>query len=339
MPYWDKSLTETHPWEVDIDDPIYRSRLLAEIDFYVKKADIVVCQMVHTDSALELLKGIKVMYPHIPLVSEIDDNILSTPTYNPADSVYQPGSHFRRIAVEQFTLSDAMVVSTENLKEVYGEFNQNIYVIPNSLDFRIWDNLKHRRNTDFVRIGWAGGASHDEDLKIIEPVIHRILAENSAVKFCFVHGIPQFLRNIDRVECVSQFTRIDRYPQFLASRAIDINLAPLVDNAFNRGKSNLRWLEFAGMKVPTIASDVGHFRETITPLEDGMLCDTEDEWFDSLSWLIKDEQSRRKMGKNANALARRKFNVESNCFEYARVLAEIKGRGQVIKVPEIMEAA
>lgn len=333
QPWWDKGLTESHPWEVDIDDPSYKHRIKAELDDHSKKASVIVSQMAHTPSALYELVRMKVERG-IPLVTEIDDNIINTAHYNPAHAVYGQGSIFRKLAIDQFRMSDAMIVSTPYLAEVYSEFCENIYVLPNSLDFRIWDNVRHKRNKDCIKIGWAGGASHDEDLRIIEPVVHEILAKHPTVKFCFVHGIPEFLRGIPRVETVHEFTRIDRYPQFLASRGIDINLAPLVDNAFNRGKSNLRWLEFAGLKVPTVASKVGHFAETLKQAEDALLCESKQDWLDSLSWLISDENARKKLGKNANQRARRDFNVDRNIQDYKEALEEISARGQVVKMPK-----
>lgn len=337
IPWWDKSLTETHPWEVDIDDPQHKYRILNELNDHVKKADIIVAQMVHTRAALIVLEGIREMYG-IPVVAEIDDNMLSTPSYNPADMVYQPGSSFRALAIEQFKMSDAMIVSTPYLQEVYGDLNSDIQVVPNSLDMRVWDNLKHRRNTDFIRIGWAGGYSHEEDLRIIEPVVRKILEKHQTVRFCFVHGIPPFLKNIDRVETVSQFIRIDRYPQFLASKSFDIGVAPLVDNSFNRAKSNLRWLEYAGLKVPCVASSVGHFKETVNHGEDGLLCDSENDWLDSLDWLIHDENARRKIGKNANARARRDFNLDLNVAKYRDILQNIVNRHAEKKADVAQEA-
>jgi glycosyltransferase involved in cell wall biosynthesis len=335
LPFWDKALTDVHPWQMDLNDPVYRHRILGELDSHVKKADVVVAQMVHTPPAIELLKGIKEMYPHIPLVSESDDNILSTPTYNPADTVYRPGSMFRAIAVEQFKMSDAMIVSTPYLKEVYGDMCGNVQVMQNSLDFRLWDNLKHKRNKELVRIGWAGGSSHSEDLRIVEPIVRKILEQHKNVRFCFVHGIPDFLRGIDRVEEVHQFTRIDKYPQFLASRAFDIGIAPLVDNAFNRGKSNLRWLEYAGLSVPCVASNVGHFAETIRNGTDGFLCSTEQEWISTLNDLIANRNLRKAVGKAANKRARRDFNVESNISRYEEILRAIVDKGQVVKLPSL----
>ena len=329
-PWYDKSRAENHPWEMDIADENYKKRLLDELWDHAQKADVVVFQMVHTRPALDLFLAMRQALPNIPVITESDDNILSTPDYNPASIAYSaPGSYCRDVAVAQFRASDAMIVSTPQLKEAYSEFCDNIQIVENCLDFRVWDNVKQRRNTELVRIGWAGGASHDEDLRIIEPVVRKTLEKHPTAHFSIVHGIPPFLRDIERVECVAKFARIDRYPQFLASRNFDIGLAPLVDNNFNRAKSNLRWLEYAGLKVPCVASKVGHFEQTIRHEVDGLLCHSEQDWLDSISFLIHDENARRKMGKAANARARKDFNVDSKTLQYCKILEEIAQRGQV----------
>ena len=41
---------------------------------------------------------------------------------------------------------------------------------------------------------------------------------------------------------------------------VDINLAPLVDSIFNRAKSEIKWIEAALVKVPTVASKIGAFQ-------------------------------------------------------------------------------
>lgn len=334
MLWWDKAATETHPWEGLLEDSMRKHRILAELDEKCGQADVIVMQMLHFKAGLDLFCAIKDRFPDTPIIVEQDDQMLETASYNPASESYRPGSYFSDIAIKQMQYADAMVVSTNYLKDVYSQYCDNIFVAPNSLDFRIWDNLKHRKNKDIIRIGWAGGASHDEDLRIIEPVVHKILEKHPTVRFNFVHGIPEFFKGIDRVETFQQWTRIDRYPQMLASRSFDIMLAPLRDNAFNRGKSNLRWLESAGLKAPCVASSVMPFAETITQAQDGLLCKSEQDWIDSLSWLISDEVSRRKIGKNANATARRRFNVDTNVFKYSEELKKIAARGQVVKVPQ-----
>lgn len=326
---------ETASWEVDIMDPAHYTRIMNEMNAKVRMADVVIMGMVHTPAALNAFLAIKAAYPHIPVVAEIDDNILSTAEYNPAAPFYDPGSKFRTVAVEQFRAADAMIVSTANLAEVYGELNPNCHVVHNSLDFKVWNKIKRTTKPGIVRIGWAGGASHTEDLRIIEPVVKMILNKHPNVRFTFVHGIPDFLKGIRGVECVSKFTRIDKYPKFLANRGFDIGIAPLVDNAFNRGKSNLRWLEYAGMRVPCVASNVGHFAETLVSGNDVLLADNAEQFALQLDSLIRNRDLRRRLGNAAYERASKDFNADKNVFALEKILRSIVEKGRVNTIGHI----
>lgn len=331
--WWRPDQNETAPWEVDVDEAAYRPRILGELNAKARMADVAVFDMVHTMAALNVFLALKEAYPHIPVLAQIDDNILSTPTYNPASNCYDPGMRFRDLAVQQFRAADGIIVSTPYLKELYSDFNDNIYVVPNSLDFKVWDKVQRRKHSG-IKIGWAGGASHDEDLRIVEPIIHKLLEKYSQLRFAFVHGTPHFLRNIPRVEHISKFTRVDKYPAFLASRGFDIGIAPLVDNAFNRGKSNLRWLEYSGMRVPCVASNVGHFAETINRGKDGLLCDDEEDWIEHLSYLIENKKARKEMGNNAYLRVRADFNTDTSVKEYEKILRQVVEKGAVNPVEQ-----
>lgn len=324
--WWKKDLTTIQPWQVDIKKSEYKHRILGEINVWAADSDIIVMQMPVTHEALQMFYALKDAYPNKPIVAEADDNMLSTPQYNPASEVYFPGSQFQKYAIDQFKSADAMVVTTPSLKEVYGEFCNHIYEVPNCIDFELWGKLKRKKRKG-ITIGWAGGASHNEDLNRVRLVIKRILKNNKDVRFVMCHGIPKEFRNMKNVECVYKFVRIDKYPQHLAKQGFDIFIAPLVDNAFNRGKSNLRWLEGSALSIPTVASNVGHFKETINDGVDGFLADNETDFEAKLQRLIDSRKLRKKMSKEANARVRRDFNVDYQVLKYRDILQEILDRG------------
>src|SRR5690606_19133931 len=54
---------------------------------------------------------------------------------------------------------------------------------------------------------------------------------------------------------------IEQYPARLAALDLDLAIAPLEDNQFNRCKSNLRLLEFGTCGFPVVCSDVEPFRD------------------------------------------------------------------------------
>ena len=337
--WWEKGRSEIHPWQLDLgkgqEDGSWR-RVTAEIFAWAKEADVIIVQMLHLSEGLELFYSLKEAFPNTPVLAEIDDNIVSTASYNPAYESYTPDSRFRQIALDQLRHADGVITTTPDLKSVYEEFNDNVYEINNSIDFEHWGRV-HKKGKSGIRIGWAGGASHTEDLALIEGPMKNILRDYKDVKFVFIHGVPGFAKGLDNVECIQKFARIDKYPQFLASQDLDIGMAPLVDNSFNRGKSNLRWLEYSALGIPTVASNVGHFASTIKDGVDGLLANDPAEFESNLRRLIEDRKYRRKLGREAQTRVSRDFNVDGVIKTYISVLEEVIERGPVNKVPHQLE--
>lgn len=332
--WWKKDLNEIHPWQYQITEALLKHAISGEMNHCVQAADVVIMGMVHTPAALQTFYAIKDAYPDKPILAEIDDNILSTPTYNPADAFYQPGSMFRSVAVDQFRAADAIICSTPYLAELYADFCEQTFTVPNSIDRKAWDKLR-RKNKAGVRIGWAGGASHVEDLEILRPAVDAVLKKHKEARFVFVHGIPEFFRGMDRVECVQKFTRIDRYPAMLASLDFDIGIAPLVDNAFNRGKSNLRWLEYSALGIPCVASRVGHFAETLRDGKDALLADSPDDFTAKILSLVEDSGLRKRIGAAARARVDSDFDADKTAAAYVEILRGIIERGPLKKSPPL----
>lgn len=327
MPWFQWKLHTIHPWQVDIKEPEHYYRIMAELWERYKLCDAVVIQMVHTPSALNLVRAFKEVqtkgtpWSNKPVLAEVDDDFLWTPSYNPAAPAYDVGQPLREIAKSQFSDSDGIIVSTPHLKEVYQHLNPNIYVVPNAIDFQIWDKaMASHKKRPGIRIGWAGGANHEDDFKGFEQVINNVTAKYRDVKFVFVHGIPERLRKLPGVEFVPKFYEMKKYAKGIADLDFDIGIAPLIDNSFNRGKSNLRWLEYSAMSIPTVASNVGNFKETVKDGVDGLLANNLEEFEKHLCGLIENKAWRREMGRAAYARVYRDFNTEVVCETYSEAV-------------------
>jgi len=337
--WWQKDLKEVHPWQFDVDITEHKYRIMGELDQRVRSADICIMQTAHTAHSLNVFKSIRDAQSYLGkgvTLAEVDDNIYSTPTYNPASSCYNPNSPLRLIATEHYKSADAMIVSTPYLKEVYEDCNKYIYVVPNCIDFKLWDKVKRKKKKG-LRIGWSGGAAHKEDLEIILPVIKEFGVKYPEIKFVFLHGAPDFIRDLPNVEYHQKFARIDKYPQYVGSQGIDIGLAPLVDNAFNRGKSNLKFLEWSALSIPTVASNVGNFKETIKNGKEALLCNNAKDFFTNLETLAKNSKVRKTMGRVARDKVFRDFNVDEVTRDYEKILREVYDRGQILKDDDASE--
>lgn len=335
-----------HTWQEDIDDmtPSWDAPGLtvgqyvrAAIDHFCEHADIVVWHPMYYPESFELF--LEMQHKHQkPFVIEMDDNYVDVPTWNEAYQGFRNGSSFRRIALDSMRNADALMVTTPHLAETYAGVNDDIYLIENSLDFKGdrkfvgWDKVTVRKHQG-TRIGWIGGRAHFEDLMMVAPVLRKTLEKYPDVTLCLVNSAlkpscealkrPYPFEGLKNVHYADRSVAINRYAPFAASFGFDIGIAPLVDCNFNRSKSNLRWLEYSAMGIPTIASQVSHYQQTVRPGEDGILCKDLQEWEDALELLIENKNAREQLGRNAYKRVKQDYNVSRNAPKYLRLLKEL----------------
>ena len=233
------------------------------------------------------------------LIYDMDDNIYAVSNDNPVvDTVNKLRTNFEVC----LRACDGLTVSVPNLKRLYSKLNDNIYVNPNGLDFGLWDKLKTKKSVRKIRIGWRGAYGHKEDLEMILPVMKAIQKDYPNVEFVtFGWSYPQRFWK-EHHEWVSLFD----YPNMLSSLDLDIAVFPLMDSAYNRCKSNLAYLEYSALKIPTV----------LTPTENqkGMVAleaRSSYEWYQALEKLIKDKKYRLDLGQKAYDHAKGNYNIQN----------------------------
>jgi glycosyltransferase involved in cell wall biosynthesis len=347
-----------HTWQEDLDDPrpsadvpglTVGQYVRAAIDHFCEQADIVIWHPMYYPKSFDLFMEMKHKHQK-PFIMEVDDNYVDVPTWNEAYHSFRNGSSFRSISLQSMKEADAIMVTTPHLGETYLNINPEVYVIENSLDFKGdrkfvgWDKVSVRKHKG-TRIGWIGGRAHFDDLMMISPVLKEVLWKhedvtlvliNSAIKeSCKLLGKEYPFEGLQNVHYADRSVPINRYASFASSFGFDIGLAPLVDCNFNRSKSNLRWLEYSALKIPTIATGISHFNQSIKPWEDGILIEENDlnKWKDAIELLIADKNLREQLGRNAYKRVKKDFNVQKNAPKYMRLLKGL-ARKSVFSVPE-----
>lgn len=256
------------------------------------------------------------------LVYDLDDNYLDVPESNPAHEKFQAGKRDRAILSTTLSFADALTVSTEPLKErMQAHFKKlynidmPIFVIPNMNDIADWDYKAAPKHKNRIVIGYSGSNSHQDDLMVIMPVMNKLMTKYPKLWFEIIGAIEKGKldtyfkgfspKNLERVAMLPATPTFWEYPKYLASMKWDIGIAPLVDTAFTRSKSPIKFFEYSMYRIPTVASRVYPYfmplcgRDLITDNETGMLCKTTDEWESKLEKLIVSKQLRDKIGNAA----------------------------------------
>ena len=100
---------------------------------------------------------------------------------------------------------------------------------------------------------------------------------------------------------------IERYPAKLASLNLDLALAPLEDNLFNRCKSNLRLLEYGICGFPVICSDIQPYR---CDLPVTRVRNRYKEWVDAIRAHLQDLDATSAMGDALQARVRSEWMLK-----------------------------
>lgn len=267
--------------------------------------------------------GAKLVYTCIKkgvkLIVDVDDNLFEGRESHEFYNELAPGAEKRKIVSAFCSFADAMICSTEPLKEYYTKWFKEVhnreipmFVSPNYNDIR--DYKESWGKTDKIVIGWAGSKSHYDDLKMVMPALKYILKKNPNVELDLCGGVEEKHINwlfgkdedyLTRVYLSPATGGYDTYPDLLASKDWHIGIAPLIDDEFNRGKSHIKWMEYAMIKLPCIASKVYPYfqdiqgKKVIEHEKTGYLAENKQDWIKYLQLLIDNEEKRREIGENA----------------------------------------
>ncbi|MBU4260895.1 MAG: glycosyltransferase [Proteobacteria bacterium] len=187
--------------------------------------------------------------------------------------------------------------------------------------------VKRRRSSErprqdgLVRIVYGSGTStHDCDFLEVAKSVAQVLKDFPEARLLIIGylELPEILS-----ACSAQIERLEfcPYDEYLARLgACDISLAPLENYIFNDSKSNIKYLEASILSIPSLCSPRSAFRDVIVHGVNGYLCETEAEWTETLTMLIREVDLRRRIGAAARETVLARYAPDSIA---ARQLAPI----------------
>jgi glycosyltransferase involved in cell wall biosynthesis len=308
-----------------------------DVDGLAAEADIVVFYRVPaTIQVVNLISGLRAR--GIPTAFDVDDLIIDPQIRDeiPAVSILPPADADQWMeGVRRYRatldLCDAFIGSTTPLAS-HAEALTGLpsFRFPNGVG-RIVGRLSDAqygrdRSPGPLRIGYLSGTiTHDHDWQHVEPAVVRLMDDHPSLELWLVGHIeptPAMRRHAARIvnRPLVHWTEL---PSVL--RDLDVNLAPLAPGGrFNQGKSAIKWLEAAIVGTPTVASPTQPFKEVIVHGENGMLAETDDEWYSALDFLVGNPAQRRAFGDRSRRRALLDLAPAIQAERYLDVLRAVK---------------
>lgn len=279
------------------------------------------------------------------VIQDIDDLLFEPAAFAYIDSVdfadpvraslYQEEMHLYHDTLE---ICDAATASTAYLAERVRQLGKPVRVHRNAFSLEMLHQseaaYKSKGMDERFVIGYASGtATHNQDFARIKPALQSILHKFAHTELWLVGPLDP---GSDWGSLANRIHKIKKVPWRelpLILSKFDVNLAPVrTDNPFGRSKSEIKYVEAALVRVPTIASPSNAFKVAIRHNFNGFLAESNQEWESYLEQLIYEPKLRRDIGEVAFKDVIQRYHPLVRAKELAETLSTLTGREFYIPV-------
>lgn len=315
-------------YSVKLASGIQNQKLVIDFETLLMRDIIVVQRDFPSTDTLPLLKKLKVLGKK--LVYETDDAFHLIP------ETHSKAFHRAKApAIFEFAkLADVITVSTEALANEFKPYGK-VTIVPNLLSPNLWNESLLKQQTQKrkvlspnIRIGLIGGANHRDDFLIVKEAIQTIASLHPTITWvAYGESAVSLFNQIP--ECSSFENHPTNYqypshPKRMADLALDISLVPLLDDAFNKCISNLKYLELGFLAVACVFSNTQSYNTTVLDGETGLLVNNNtDSWAKAIQQLIEDQKLREKLGSKAQQEVQKNWIINSQNNGWKELLEKL----------------
>lgn len=213
------------------------------------------------------------------------------------------------------SVSDMVFAGNEYLANYARKFNNQVSIIPTTIDTRSYLPHKPQKKEDVVTIGWSGSITTIQHFEFAIGFLKSIKEKYGNQIQITVVGDGSYVNpelNIKGLPWIAE-------KETEVLNTFDIGIMPLPDDEWAKGKCGLKGLQYMALEIPTIMSPVGVNTEIIQHGVNGYLASTPEEWVRCISDLIENPSLRQKMGQAARQTVIDKYSVEANKGHYLSI--------------------
>lgn len=261
----------------------------------------------------------KIARSGVPMVFDFDDAVFVA--YKSPANGYLSYLKFPEKTGEICRLSSHVMAGNQYLADYSRRFNDNVTIIPTTIDTEKYQVVEKAEHLDTITIGWSGSFSTVQHLDTIRSVLEE-LAKDEKFRLRVI-GTPDY--EIPGVDVEALKWRSETEIEDLEK--IDIGLMPLPDDQWSKGKCGLKALQYMALGIPTICSPVGVNSTIIRDGENGFLADDKAEWIEKLKKLLHSAELRRKLGLAGRETVEKSYSAKSQAprvFEIFESVVEDK---------------
>lgn len=262
---------------------------------------------------------------HANVILDFDDDIASAKRQpREITSLYgklllENGNKFN----DSLRIYHKFIVGSEYLKnkvlnETHSITNDDILVIPTCVDYDKYPAKEYHNDNDEITLGWIGGNHNLHYLdKLIEPL--NLLSKDYKLKLVVVAG-KDYEHPSARFKIENKQWSLEEEKDLI--RSFDIGLMPIEDNATGRGKCGFKLLQYMGLGVIGVATNVTINGEIIDDGVNGFLVKPDNSnWHEVLLSVISHKSHWKEISNNGRKDIVLRYSFTSNAQAYLSFLS------------------
>jgi hypothetical protein len=233
---------------------------------------------------------------------------------------------------EIMDMCDEITVSTQYLKDYYHRTTgiEEISVLPNRIPYSWAGNFyseeylkrnfrKHRKKP---RIIYAGSSSHidcamiNDDKDDFSDVLKVMIATRHEFTWVFIASCPRLLLPYVETKEMEYYnwSPLGLLPKVINTLEPNMMIAPLADNPYNHGKSNIKFLEASAQGLPIACQDITPYKEAPIRFKTG------EEMIEKIRATLKNEESYLEASRKGKEIVDQQWlEIDSNISKFRDV--------------------
>jgi glycosyltransferase involved in cell wall biosynthesis len=216
-------------------------------------------------------------------------------------------------------LYNYFIVGSDYLKSKTLKINPKARVlkIPTCVDYDRFPPKTYPIEPAPIRFGWIGTNNNLKYLDIVVPVLN-ILCKRYDLELVVISGMNY------EANCKFPITNIvwSKETEVDSLYKIDIGLMPLFDDEVGKGKCSFKLIQYMGLGIVSIASDVGSNKEVVENEKNGFLVSSLINWEETIENVIKKRKQFTSIGLMSRKRILNDFTFNANTIKYLKFIQE-----------------
>lgn len=210
------------------------------------------------------------------------------------------------------------IVGTDYLKDKVLDENKSIdsdavIVVPTCVDYTEFSPKEYDKTKSEIVLGWIGGNQNLHYLDMLVPSLN-MLVKDFKFRLIVVAGRDYYNESAD-FEIENRKWSLETEKNLI--KEFDIGLMPIKDNAIGRGKCGFKLLQYMGLGVIGVATDVTVNGEIIDDGKNGFLVNADNSnWYEVLKKALSLQDRFTDIGANARSTVAKKYSFSVNAGKY-----------------------